>query len=151
MENYFIWIRRNTLIGPSNRPKESEGNPSLWGEEQHARYTTKSHGAIAAKHRASEVEIHPGALLTSQPANRSRTYALPASTTALEDNPKNRPRRTAVRGQSWTPSALRHASIGALLASGAIALQGIARLSLAQAPVADGTPGDGRDGASRNE
>jgi hypothetical protein len=30
------------------------------GGGEHARYATKSHGAIAAKHRASEVEIHPG-------------------------------------------------------------------------------------------
>jgi hypothetical protein len=74
-----------------------------------ARY--KFEGNIAAKHRASEGEVHPGALLTSQPANLSRTYALPASTTALESNPKNRPRRTAVR---TSPSAFRHASIGAL-------------------------------------
>jgi hypothetical protein len=52
--------------------------------------------------RASEVEIHPGVLLTSQPANPGRTYALPVSTTALESNPKSRPRRTAVRGPSQT-------------------------------------------------
>jgi hypothetical protein len=73
-----------------------------------ARY--KFEGNIAAKHRASEVEIHPGALPTSPPANLSRTYALPAYTTAMESNQKNRPKRTAVRA---SPSALRHASIGA--------------------------------------
>ena len=61
-----------------------------------ARY--KFDGNIAAKHRASEMEIHPGALLAALPANLSMTYALPASTTAVESNPKNRPRRTAVRG-----------------------------------------------------
>jgi hypothetical protein len=32
------------------------------GGEQHARYATKSHGAIAAKHRASEGELQLGAL-----------------------------------------------------------------------------------------
>jgi hypothetical protein len=74
-----------------------------------ARY--KLEGNIAAKHRASELEMRPGALLTGPPANLSRTYALPASTTTTESNLKNRPKRTAVRGRS--PSALRHASIGA--------------------------------------
>jgi CobQ/CobB/MinD/ParA nucleotide binding domain len=38
------------------------------------------------------------ALLVGSPANLGRTYALPASTTAIGSNPKNRPRRTAVRG-----------------------------------------------------
>jgi hypothetical protein len=56
-------------------------------------------------------EIHRGALLTGPPANLSGTYALPASATATESNLKNRPRRTAVWRRS--PSALRHASIGA--------------------------------------
>ena len=32
------------------------------GGEQHARYATKSHGAIAAKHRVSEGELQLGAL-----------------------------------------------------------------------------------------
>jgi len=32
------------------------------GGEQHARYATKSHGAIAAKHRASEGKHQLGAL-----------------------------------------------------------------------------------------
>jgi hypothetical protein len=69
----------------------------IWGGLiPRARY--KFEGSIAAKHRASELEIHPGALLTIPPVNLSRTYALPASITALEGNPKNRPRRTAVRG-----------------------------------------------------
>jgi hypothetical protein len=64
------------------------------GLRPRARY--KFEGNIAAKHRASEVEMHPGALRTCPPDNLSRTYALPASTTATESNLKNRPRRTAV-------------------------------------------------------
>ena len=68
--------------------------------------------------RASEGETHPGALLTSQPANLSRTYALPASTTAMESNPKNRPRRTAVRDK---PIRLATCLDRSAAASGAIA------------------------------
>jgi hypothetical protein len=51
--------------------------------EQHARYATKSHGAIAAKHRASEGKIKLGALpLRAAPAHLAAIYALPTSTTA---------------------------------------------------------------------
>ena len=32
------------------------------GGEQHARYATKSHGAIAAKHRTSEMETKVGSI-----------------------------------------------------------------------------------------
>jgi hypothetical protein len=53
------------------------------GGEQHARYATKSHGAIAAKHRASEGETLVGSLtLGGPPAHLAATCALPTSTTA---------------------------------------------------------------------
>ena len=53
------------------------------GGEQHAHYANKSHGAIAAKHRASEVEITVGSLtLGGPPAHLAATFALPTYTTA---------------------------------------------------------------------
>jgi hypothetical protein len=64
------------------------------------------------------MEINPGALLTSAPANLGSTYALPASTTALESNPKNRPRRTEVRDK---PVRLATCLDRSVAASGAIA------------------------------
>ena len=63
-------------------------------------------------------EHQPGALPKIPPDNRSRTYALPASTIALERNPKNRPRRTAVRDK---PIRLATCLDRSAAASGAIA------------------------------
>ena len=63
-------------------------------------------------------EHQPGALLTIPPAKLSRTCALPASTTAIRSNPKNRPRRTAVRDK---PVRLATCLDRSAAASGAIA------------------------------
>jgi hypothetical protein len=123
-------------------------------------HDTNLKATLRRKLRANEMEIHPGALLTSQPANPSRTYALPASTTAMENNPKNRPRRTAVRDK---PIRLATCLDRSVAASGAIAsmvspcLPSRKLLSLAerlrwggassaeQAPAAaSGAPGAGR-------
>ena len=103
-----------------------------------ARY--KVDGNIAAKHRASEMEIHPGALLAARQLIFSRTYALPASTTAMENNPKNRPRRTAVRNLPirLTTCLDRSAALPCRIRGNC--LHGIALPSLAQAPVADAAP-----------
>jgi len=60
------------------------------GGEQHARYATKSHGAIAAKHRASEGETLVGSItLGGPPAHLAATCALPTSTTATGSNPSS--------------------------------------------------------------
>jgi hypothetical protein len=89
-----------------------------WGDFYRA-HDTNLKATLRRSVRASEGETHPGALLTSQPANLSRTYALPASTTAMESNPKNRPRRTAVRDK---PIRLATCLDRSRAASGAIAL-----------------------------
>jgi hypothetical protein len=65
-----------------------------------------------AKHRASELEIHPEACLTVLPDSLSMTYALQASATAAEKQSKE-PSKT-----NRSPSAVRHASIGLASARG---------------------------------
>jgi hypothetical protein len=96
--------------------------PGCWiildfGGDFYRAHDTNLKATLRRSVRASEMEIHPGALLTSPLANRSRTYALPASTTALESNPKNRPRRTAVRDK---PVRLATCLDRSVAASGAI-------------------------------
>ena len=111
---------------------------SAMGGEQHARYATKSHGAIAAKHRASEGETTVGSLtLSGPPAHLAATCALPTSTTATV---------VILSNVQDEPQSIRLATCldRSAAASGAIASTVSPCLPWRKLLSADGAPGDGR-------
>ena len=88
--------------------RESKEIQGKGGLIPRARY--KFEGKIAAKHRACKGETPAGSFAYQAACTPSRTCALPTSTTATDSNPKV----TSKTNRSGIPSALQHASIGAL-------------------------------------